>query len=76
MAKQEQRTDANSMHKRSSLVAMTNAQFFGGLESKTKVDDEGVRYFLQRVSLAFGMVGLRATCEKKKRSQGRYNCKI
>jgi hypothetical protein len=35
-----------------------NAQFFRSLKSKTKVDDEGVRYFLKRVPFAFGVVGL------------------
>ncbi len=35
-----------------------NAQFFGGLESETKIDDEGVRYLLQRVPLTFCVIGL------------------
>jgi hypothetical protein len=37
-----------------------NAQFFWGLESEAKIDDEGVRYLLQRVPLTFCVIGLSA----------------
>ncbi len=40
------------------VATLQNAQFFWGLKSEAQVDDEWVRNFLKRVSLALGVIGL------------------